>query len=655
MEEKSWLKQTIKLRSWRFLLGCVLAAASFAMSVLFYHKLNAGVLFAALFVLAGAVRIPGAATTKGRSPNKERLPYVYAGWLFLLAFATLFLSQLCQNEGLPTQGLLETVLGTLLILALYLMVAGITLKPRSVFFVYGVLLLFSCANHFVFQFRGSEIAPADLLSITTAGNVAAEYSYRIPSPMFYALVFGAVILFASFSLPPLTISRRKTGRICCLGAGLFCAAVVWIGGSAVTPLRWMNGGTVNNGFILNHVLLLKDSFPKKPKEYSPKAVDEVAQQYTSQQGKSGAKRDIIVIMEESYADFRVLGELNTDAAVTPFVDSLRENTLRGYTLSSIFGGGTPNSEYEFLTGNSLLYFPTGAVAYQQFIHEPTYSVAWYLRGIGYKTIAMHQYLSNGWIRDKNWPLLGFEETHFIDDFPQKEIMRGWGTDQEMFETLISVYEDHKADSDDPVFMFNVTVQNHGGYDFYKDGFQPTVHLEGYSQKYPEANEYLSCIRESDRAIQWLIDYFSRSDRDVVVLVYGDHYPRLPDEFYEELHGGKFETLDEKMLQYTVPFFIWTNYESESAEVEVTSMNFLAGLLLERAGMELPAYQQYLEDLRKTIPACNTFGYYSRSAGGFLEMDEAAGEEAEALRQYNQVVWNGVFDAENRNQIFFPAS
>ena len=33
-------------------------------------------------------------------------------------------------------------------------------------------------------------------------------------------------------------------------------------------------------------------------------------------------------------------------------------------------------------------------------------------------------------------------------------------------------------------------------------------------------------------------------------------------------------------------------------------------------------------------------------------DEAAGEEAEALRQYNQVVWNGVFDAENRNQIFF---
>jgi hypothetical protein len=217
-----------------------------------------------------------------------------------------------------------------------------------------------------------------------------------------------------------------------------------------------------------------------------------------------------------------------------------------------------------------------------------------------------------------------------------------------------VYKEQTADSDSPVFIYGVTIQNHGSYSYEESDFSLTVHLKDYSAPVSDADQYLTCIHETDKAVKWLIRYFEQVDRDVVILFYGDHFPRLNDAFFEEVHGGPFETLDERMLQYTVPFFIWTNYPSESEEIELTSMNYLAGLLYQRAGMELPAYNQYLEQLRQTIPACNAFGYYSKSAGGFLPLEDAQGEEKQALWEYNVLEWNSLFDKENRNEVFFPA-
>ena len=108
------------------------------------------------------------------------------------------------------------------------------------------------------------------------------------------------------------------------------------------------------------------------------------------------------------------------------------------------------------------------------------------------------------MRDSIWPLLGFEECLFLDDFPQKDMLRNWGTDQELFETLVSVYEEQKAASELPLFMFAVTIQNHGGYDYSGNDFSASVHLQGYSQAYPEVEQYLTCIQETDKAVEWLI-------------------------------------------------------------------------------------------------------------------------------------------------------
>ena len=77
------------------------------------------------------------------------------------------------------------------------------------------------------------------------------------------------------------------------------------------------------------------------------------------------KPTIIAIMNESFADLSVLGEFATNFELTPFMNSLKENTIKGYALASVYGAKTPNSEWEFLTGNSMAFLPEGSVVYQQ--------------------------------------------------------------------------------------------------------------------------------------------------------------------------------------------------------------------------------------------------------------------------------------------------
>ena len=101
-----------------------------------------------------------------------------------------------------------------------------------------------------------------------------------------------------------------------------------------------------------------------PENYSVELIQKLEQHYKDDDGILSITREepvMIVIMNESFADLSVLGELETNAPLTPFMDSLEENTIKGYALSSVFGAKTPNSEWEFMTGNSMAFLPEGSV------------------------------------------------------------------------------------------------------------------------------------------------------------------------------------------------------------------------------------------------------------------------------------------------------
>lgn len=124
--------------------------------------------------------------------------------------------------------------------------------------------------------------------------------------------------------------------------------------------------------------------------------------------------NILVIMNEAFSDLSVYGDFNTTEDYMPFWRSLKKNTVRGNLYVSVKGGNTANTEFEFLTGNTMAFLPTGSVPYQQFLNGAMPSLASQLGKLGYQTAALHPYYSTGWNRDKVYPYLGFDSEYFRD-------------------------------------------------------------------------------------------------------------------------------------------------------------------------------------------------------------------------------------------------
>ena len=179
-----------------------------------------------------------------------------------------------------------------------------------------------------------------------------------------------------------------------------------------------------------------------------------------------------------------------------------------------------------------------------------------------------------------------------------------------------------------------------------------MELVGYEGEFPQAEQYLSLIHESDKAVEYLLTALEDHPEDTIVLFFGDHLPGVEDELYTQIYGKELQTLDEQMLRYKVPFFIWSNFEMEEKTVELTSINYLSRYLLECAGFRLPAYYRLLAETEKTIPALNAYGYYSREAGCFLPLSGASAAEQQLLQSYQLLQYNNLFDAGHRDRDFF---
>lgn len=324
---------------------------------------------------------------------------------------------------------------------------------------------------------------------------------------------------------------------------------------------WEQKGTYRNGYILNFVLGIRDSFVEKPADYSLDTIKELEDKYGTTAADADVAKEtedapvIIAIMNESFADLGVIGDLRTNQEVTPFLDSMDTNITKGYALSSVFGAKTPNSEWEFLTGNTMAYLPSGSVAYQQYVSGNTYSLVSTLESYGYNCVSMHPYYATGWSRNKVYPLLGFTQSYFIDDFDQSNIVREYITDEELYNKIIAQYE--AKDPDEKLFIMSITMQNHGGYTDEYPNFTENVRMtNGY---YSDVNQYLSLVNTSDQALEKLINYFSNVDQKVEIVFFGDHQPSLNSSFYRQMNGKGLSglTIDELEELFTVPFFIWT--------------------------------------------------------------------------------------------------
>ena len=216
----------------------------------------------------------------------------------------------------------------------------------------------------------------------------------------------------------------------------------------------------------------------------------------------------------------------------------------------------------------------------------------------------------------------------LDDFRGEKKLRKYISDEAGFERIIELYEEKKAG--EPLFVFQVTMQNHSGYEETFENFTPEITVEGTNNK--SLPMYLSLLRETDRAFEELVRYFSEAEEDTVILFFGDHQPTTyvsnpvprsngvnPDSFTEE----------QNLLRYKVPYVLWSNFDIEEKSGQETSANYLAVDLLESAGLPLPAYQNAQKEIREVYPVISAMQI--RDKDGKRVQEKEAGEKLELYR------------------------
>jgi hypothetical protein len=379
--------------------------------------------------------------------------------------------------------------------------------------------------------------------------------------------------------------------------------------------------------------------------------------------------NIIVIMNEAFSDLGVLGDFRTSEDYMPNFRRLMEQYTSGHLLVSVKGGNTANTEYEFLSGDTMAFLPQGSVVFQQYISDAVPTLATYLKGLGYETIGMHPYQGSGWERNRVYPLMGFDS--FLDQgsFSGADKLRNYVSDKGAFDKIIELFENKEAGKSQ--FQFLVTMQNHSGYSP-KDtdnGFREEVMLTDAASQTPSVvatERYLTLIKYSDKAFADLIDYFEENVTEpTLIVMFGDHEPNdYVTEVIDNLVGNADfvtasdnsgaadatqESLADVQKHYQVPFVIWNNFGLEKDEsISLTSVNYLGAIVAEQAGLPLSAQQKFLRNLQKQVPALAA-GAYTDTEGVFHSWAERGKDDAhdKMINDYNILEYNHLMDTRDR--------
>lgn len=529
-------------------------------------------------------------------------------------------------------------------------------------------LVAGVANHFVILFKGQPVVPADLFALSTAASVGAGYTFSLDARLLETIVVFAAASTAVAYVPKVAATPRRlvANTVCALAlAGCFGW---WIGSYdmekayAVTVDVWgVKESYAEQGSTLCFLKRVQDLSPAQPDGYDADAVAALLGGLDGSAVETAAETEaptVIAIMNETFSDLsRYPGLADTDARPAYYYDIAASALESGDAYVSALGGGTCNSEFEFLTGSSMGHLGGGVYPYVLYDLDGTESLVSYFDALGYATHAIHPAESTNWRRDRVYDQLGFDAFTDQSAFADADTLRGLTTDRATYDYVLDLL----AADENPQFVFDVTLQNHGGYDVggLDDDMAVTVPL-GDGTTSSELDEYASVIRQADRDLAYLVEQLNALDRPMVLCFFGDHQPGFSDWLFEVTHDGANADdlgLDAVQERYTVPYMIWANdaaraqgagdgEHAEANDHERTSLNYLGAKLVDAAGLPTTSYQRFLLAVREAVPAINLNGYLTNDGVWHGFADEEESDVWEALRAYADVQYDNLFNRDS---------
>ena len=551
---------------------------------------------------------------------------------------------------------------------------------------------FGIAEYFVFLFKNQPLQPGDLFAVGTAATVADSYTYVLSASCLCAIAaaVGALALLCLVSHSKLALDasvagpeaghsvnagdgegaapaptvpavsfRRPAAALANLTVGLALVALIvghvtgvdFSSEYSVEVSAWDICGSYNKqAYIPTFIAEFQIMIPSVPEGYSVEAAEDLiarrAALYDSdsslgasesraaavQQYEQEEKPCVIAVMNETFSDLSIFDWMDPAYEGPTYFKSIGDCLQRGVLYVSVNGGGTTNSEFEFLTGNSMANLGAGVYPYNSYNMSHTTNLAAQFKDLGYDTLAIHPYYPQNWNRTNVYETFGFDRFVSLDEFADAENFRGHVSDLATYERILDELETNS----NPQLIFDITMQNHSGYE---TGLVPEDEQVSYSigggDADPLINEYLESVNRSDRALAEFLAHLSELDRKVVVVFFGDHQPYMTTSYNNEFDADE-EGDEHQQRIYQTDYIIWANYDvagnDRASEVVDLDASSLGATFMELIGAPLNDYQKARLTLRDALPVIDAAGYQDAYGIWHYPSETCDVEETEAVRE-----------------------
>lgn len=517
-----------------------------------------------------------------------------------------------------------------------------------------IMAVYVIANSFKVQLRNEPIIPADL-NFVSGGNTGEIMSFVsddqmpfVTSAMHALLWFIAICIVLQFldhrnAFIP-TYWKHPIAHVKNIAGNITRVVAVVMSISLLFSFTW-NINTPNsraknwatslddvpilfnalddaraNGTVMSFTRLIHTKTMNAPEDYNQETIRQLAKRYQKEATNINATRQnkytdstVIAILSESFSDpTRVPGVQLTEDPM-PNIRNIKNETTSGLMLSTGYGGGTANMEYQALTGLSMAnYEPTLSIAYQQLVPNekwtPTFNQLWNAQNGSHSSLAVHPFNSGMYFRNANYKKFGFwkfwaENGDNKITFCAALDANPYVSDQCTYNNvLMHLSTDNKDNSGQ--FIQTVTMQNHLPFaDWYADNqFKQADISENLSEdEHQQMQAYAKGVNNTDQATLDFLKQLDQINRPITVVFYGDHLPSI--------YATASSDSNNALALHETDYFIWSNAASTSAntklpddETQYTSSNYFMSQAAEHMNAKVSPYLAFLTEMHKQIPA-----------------------------------------------------
>ena len=533
--------------------------------------------------------------------------YIYAGVYPLLLFLTLELLNPVSSGILWQIGAIavSAVMIFLLALFFYSFIGNVFVS----YVIVTLILLFAyTVNYFKIMITGGIFVPSDLRlagsAITMIGRDAVVLERN----------FILWVLIVMFMLAPLYFCRFKSDfrkRISAFPAAIamFLFVHLLVGASDLTDGRTFNRYR-DSGFILGFYTEMagrgtNDFLDIPPNEISERFALPVRHNNSPQP----VNPNVIVIMSESFFDPTVLPNISFSQNPVANFHRLAKGSLSGSMVVPVVGGGTSNTEFEFLGGSPHVFF--GSRWYVPFVHFGRYfyrdintTLPWMFRQNGYRTVAVHTFWGYFFNRNRIYHRIGFDDFVSIEYMPDA-VYKGDFVSDEYFTDRIIEQIILAEEAGEPLFLFGISMQNHWPFHESRYGNMELDVLSASpylnNDELSTMNTFLQGIFDADRQLGRLVDFVESRETPTIVVFFGDHLPIMginDHQIFEKLGFLSVQrewdwSLQDIQNAFKSHYLVWANFEHGLDSLGTVSTFLLGAFVAEASGIRLNRYFSYL--------------------------------------------------------------